>query len=264
MRGFRGRGAWLGLVSGLAVTGLATVAAAQSDTERARELFAEGVQLMDSGRPAEAVERFEATLALREAPAVHFNLALAYHELGRYGRAADHFDAVVEDDEAPADMRRQSRRTLRRIRGQIGTLTVNLEGDSAGVELSIDEWSIPAERIGTPIRVAEGIHRVGAARGEQRGSREVSITAGENSTVTLRLGAPSARDAAAAGYEPDEFGDDTEEASDGGGIFGQWWFWTAVGVIVVGAIVAGILIAQPGGQDPVQGTLSPGVLEVSP
>ena len=53
-----------------------------------------------------------------------------------------------------------------------------------------------------------------------------------------------------------------EEPEEGGSIFGEWWFWTGVGAVVVGAVLVGVLVASSGDEDPVRGNLSPGVLRV--
>ncbi len=51
-----------------------------------------------------------------------------------------------------------------------------------------------------------------------------------------------------------------EESSDDGAITEQWWFWTGVGVLVVGATVGVIAVASGGEEDPVGGNLMPGVV----
>lgn len=40
-------------------------------------------------------------------------------------------------------------------------------------------------------------------------------------------------------------GNGRHDETDGPGLFGQWWFWTGVVVVVAGAAVAGVLLAQP-------------------
>lgn len=50
-----------------------------------------------------------------------------------------------------------------------------------------------------------------------------------------------------------------EEEDTGGALTEQWWFWTGVGVLVVGATV-GIAVAASGEEDPVGGNLMPGVV----
>lgn len=54
------------------------------------------------------------------------------------------------------------------------------------------------------------------------------------------------------------------EEDEGGSIFGEWWFWTGVGAVVVGAVLIGVLVASGGDEDPVRGNLEPGILRVNP
>lgn len=50
------------------------------------------------------------------------------------------------------------------------------------------------------------------------------------------------------------------ERDDGGSIFGEWWLWTAVGVVVVGAIAGWFLLGPPSDDAP-SGSLGRGALE---
>ena len=42
-----------------------------------------------------------------------------------------------------------------------------------------------------------------------------------------------------------------DSSSGHGSIFGRWWFWTAVGALVTGGVVAGLLLSRGGGTEPV-------------
>ena len=44
-------------------------------------------------------------------------------------------------------------------------------------------------------------------------------------------------------------------------IYRRWWFWTTVGAVVVGAVVAGVALSRPAPQ-PYQGNLGPPTIEV--
>jgi hypothetical protein len=74
-------------------------------TTDASSLHRQGVQAHQAGRWAEAVERIRAAIAIRDdAPAWHFNLALALHELDRYEETAGATRAALRlaPDFAPA------------------------------------------------------------------------------------------------------------------------------------------------------------------
>jgi hypothetical protein len=44
-------------------------------------------------------------------------------------------------------------------------------------------------------------------------------------------------------------------------VYKRWWFWTALGAVVAGAVVTGILLSRPAPQ-PYQGSLDPHTIEV--
>ncbi len=53
---------------------------------------------------------------------------------------------------------------------------------------------------------------------------------------------------------------DCDTASEGGSVFGKWWFWTVVGVVVVGGATAAV-IGLSGGDDPLEGSFGTGALK---
>ena len=66
-----------------------------------------------------------------------------------------------------------------------------------------------------------------AAPGFLQDTRELAIDAGEEKALDITL-AP----VPAAGVEPDK------------SIFSRWWFWTAIGAVVVGGVTAGMVASQ--------------------
>lgn len=54
----------------------------------------------------------------------------------------------------------------------------------------------------------------------------------------------------------------TGEGERSGGLTGKWWFWGAIGAVVVGGTVTAIVLASGGDTDPRQGDL--GTLQLSP
>jgi tetratricopeptide (TPR) repeat protein len=44
-------------------------------------------------------------------------------------------------------------------------------------------------------------------------------------------------------------------------VYKRWWFWTALGAVVAGAVIAGFVLSRPAPQ-PYQGTLDPHTIEV--
>ena len=96
---------------------------------------------------------------------------------------------------------------------------VAVDGSSAG--------NAPTESV-----VGVGSHRIDVTReGFKSASSTVDMKPGEKKTVDLSL-------------------------EKEGTVFGKWWFWTGVGVVVAGGVVAAILLTREG--DPREGTIAPG------
>lgn len=248
-------------------------AAAQDDTERARALFTEGLELADRGEWQEAAVKFRATLRLRQSPAVVYNLAVALEHTGAFAEASELLETVIEDPTAERAMVRDARRLHRSIQPRLARVTIQLESDLAGATIRIGDEEVAGDRIGQPIPVDPGTHAVVLMRGSRVVERQqVSVVEGASETVTLGRGdtggggggAPTAEETAELSGLEEERPPGLEEEEDegeGGSVFGKWWFWTAVGAVAVVA-VGGVVIATSGEGDPVPGNLMPGVLEV--
>jgi hypothetical protein len=55
----------------------------------------------------------------------------------------------------------------------------------------------------------------------------------------------------------------TEPADEGGSVVEQWWFWTVLGVLVVGGAVTAAVLLGPGQQAPEEGTLGTATLTLT-
>ncbi len=62
--------------------------------------------------------------------------------------------------------------------------------------------------------------------------------------------------------DPYGIGETPTEEGGRGGLTGKWWFWGAIGAVVVGGTVTAILLATSGDEEPRQGDL--GSLQLSP
>jgi hypothetical protein len=246
---------------------VATPALAQDDTARARELFQEGISLVDEGRWEDAVERFRAVLELRQSPAVEYNLAFALKNGGSVVEAAALLRGVANDPSAPPGLRRDAERMLRETEPLVAHLTIEISGDSEGTEVSIDDTPIPPDELLGEVPVDPGAHVVALFRGQEELDRErIDVAEGDTQRVSLEApaAAPTPLDAAMTDSEapPILEVDDGEDDDDSGGILTQWWFWAGIGVIAVGTVSAVVLASGGGEADPVRGNLDPGLFEI--
>lgn len=222
-------------------------------TQRARDLFAEGIELIEQESFAEAAGKFEAALALRDAPAVRYNLALCYYQLGRYVEAEPLIDGLLADEETPADVREQVTNVRRGLDERAGKLVVEVTGAGGG-EVAVDGHSVDAARIGRPMAASPGEHVVTLSRDGAEVAREsVTVSQGEEVRVTLTV-APTPEETAAAA--------DTS-SNEPRPLVRDWRLWTGVaaGVIAVTVVVVLAVALSGGTQGPIDGDFDPGVIQ---
>lgn len=249
----------------MALVLLATAGASaqtEEELEEARALFAEGVQATREERWGEAAERFRRVMRVRATAQVKYNLALALSHTGELAEAAALLRDVVEDPDLPRRPRRHARRLLREIEPRLGRLTVRVQGDEVGLTVTLDGRPIGLDRLGSPIEVDPGAHRVALTRGGVvLGSRQVRVAEGESAEVALV--ATAVRRTEGEERELVVAEEPAVAPAAGGSVLEEWWFWTMVGAVVVAGVGIGVGVAMAtSAPSPVQGNLSPGVLEV--
>lgn len=210
------------------------------DTERARALFEEGVAHVDAEEWEEAAAKFREALALRDAPAVRYNLASALVALEEYTEAEAIARPLVDDPETDPAIRERTQELLDQIGRAAGRLTVDVRGATAGVTVRIDGEDVePSSVVHSYSLPARGYTVVVERNGREIERREVSVASGENAQVSVAV-APSPEETAEAA--------EGTPAPDGGSgradIVNDWRFWTAVGAAVVLAVLLAIVASQ--------------------
>ena len=116
--------------------------------------------------------------------------------------------------------------------GDWSRIQMELEGDSASARIPL-----PEDATGEIVLEYHVVARAPSGAELARlgtGASPLSVTVPERSAApVLEVGDGPA----------DTQGDDGEDT--GGGVLGTWWFWTAVGVILVGGAVAAVLLLDP-------------------
>lgn len=221
----------------------------ESDVERARRLFAEGVELIDAERWAEAAARFRQVMPIRSTPQVKYNLALALRGLGQLADAAELLREASRSRSAPSALREDAEDMLESIEPRIGRLTIRIAGDDDRASVMLDGRAVGLERIGYPIAVDPGDHEVVLRRGgETLSSEAVHLREGEARDVTLEVvtSRAVARTTTLPAPQLDgEMGLPQEhnqvQRAESGPVVEQWWFWTAIGAVAV--VLATIVVA---------------------
>lgn len=219
-------------------------------TQRARELFQQGLQLSDQNRWAEAAQTFDQALALRDAPAIRYNLAASLSRIDRLEEAANHAEAVLHHAETTAELRAQAEQILTEIGGQLSRLEISLEGFETPPRVVLDGTLLNPDQLSRPVWRLPGRH---VATAEQNGAEvarvEADTVAGAPQSMTLRL-------------VPREVvtppADDERERP----LVRDWRLWVGVGAAVaVTALALGLAFGiNPEPEDPLAGNTTPGVL----
>ncbi len=234
----------LALTVALAIAATAAGARAQSDdaerTAAARALFEQGMRAVDEGDWQTAADRLGRSQALRSSPVVRYNLALALSELGRLVEASEHLRAVQRESEEGSDVHRLAGERLEAILPRFGRLVIEVAGPRETVEVQLDGAPVPDALIGVAHPADPGAHHVTMRRGdEELAGQDVTVTSGQLASVSfVAPPPPTPEEAARAGLIE-------SSPPPSPGIETQWWFWTILGVVVAGAIVAIAIAATP-------------------
>ncbi len=244
---------------------LSAQAADPARSASARALFEEGVKRADAAEWAEAADRFQRALTLRDSPVIRYNLAAALSELGRLVEASELLRQVVRDPAIDAALRADAQSKLASVSARIGKLTVELDPPDAEVTVVLDEHPLATAMVGVAIPTDPGEHSLRALRGEEEvDARQVTLADGAAQTVTLatkRVATPSEAAATlvpvtAPAAEPASNPDHRE----GGRSKFLWW---GVGAGVVAAVAIAVVSAlaingsNDSGSDPYQGDFDP-------
>lgn len=157
--------------------------------EVARRLFREGVEAAQASRWEDARDRFSRTLAIRPAPIILFNLAVADENLGRFVAAMDLYHRFVRETPAGADPLRveAARRRIAEFERRVARLRVEATGDDVRA-FRLDGRAQANALLGVDIPVDPGPHTVeleGVAGDRQR--REGAVYEGESMRVVVEL-----------------------------------------------------------------------------
>ena len=256
-----------------ALVGLAVVAsepAAFADDVDA--LVKKGVDLRRQGKEQEALETFQRAAQLKRTPRVVAQVALAEQAIGMWASAERDLKEAL--DRGASDVwisknRRQLDEALHVIQSHLGSLQV--QGQPADAEVLADGEVVGRLPISTPIRLPIGeISLTVRKDGYDKVTRVVAISKGGLVRETIALhrapGAPrqplaleapppgrSTGGGQVAGSRPAESQANLtaissppgETPPSGHPIYQRWWFWTAIGVVALGAGAGAYVLTRP-------------------
>lgn len=157
-------------------------------TDKARQLYEEGVAALKRSKFFEARASFLAAWSLKKHWQIAANLADCELELGKFREAAEH--AHYYRKNAPADRHPKGDALLARAKEKVGTLTI--EVDKAGAEVLLDDVVLGKAPLEDVVFVEPGSHRVTARMaGSPDVSQSLAIKAGGAHVAELKLATSS-------------------------------------------------------------------------
>lgn len=253
----------LALGVALGVGGFPRQSCAQGGAEAAEPFIKRGVALRRSGNDVAALREFQRAWEISQTPRTSAQMGLCQQALGQWAPAqARLLEALAAKDDAWIARNRSAlEKALASAREHIGHL--GIMGDPAGAEVLIGGHLVGTFPLRDPVAVSEGMVDVEVrAPNFQHGMRSVKVDAGQFVELVVRLTPknpvvqqpvafnPSAEDGAKhteTAPDPAIAGQVEPSSSDEPKAFYRSpWVWGAIGVLVVGAVVAGAL-AMSGG-----------------
>ncbi|MDB4985277.1 MAG: hypothetical protein JWN04_455 [Myxococcaceae bacterium] len=233
----------------------------------ARALFEEGVALADQHDWSAAADRFSRAYSLKPTSGIAFNWASVLVESGRLLEAQDLFIGVLRDPVADPQLKTQSEAVLTALVPRIAHLRVHVGGQTdEHTTLEVDGlgWPRAAWDIASPIN--PGAHTVVLkAAGVEAARAELTLQDGQSREVALQISRPAAPPIVALAPAPAPASTMPAPADDRARkpLYKNWAIWTAAGVLAVGGVVTGVLLASKKSakeEQPVTGNATPGVL----
>ncbi len=169
----------------------------------ARERFKEGVSYFDKKDYPKARVAFLQAYALKKHPAVLLNLAQSELRSGHEADAAKHFAQYLREHKDATESERQGAETgLTAAKALVGE--VSLDVDAAGAEVFVDGDLEGSSPLPGSIYLPPGTHQIQAKKDGKTASSEVTATAGQSSSLRLRVVSRPRPATAAVGPVPAE------------------------------------------------------------
>lgn len=205
----------------------------------------EAVREYAVGNFVEARSLFEHAHALRPSARTWRALGFCAYELKRYVQAMSELDAALDDYRNPMtpDQRREANETRAKAERYVAELRLEIEPENARVLL--DGKAVA----GRSLRVDAGEH-VLSASAEGHRSRDLTLTlvGGRSQAVQLVLPPIDLGVELPASAPPSVAPSGSSDSADSASLTERWWFWAAIGgVVVAGAIGAWAAVSSDQG-----------------
>ncbi|HEU4407470.1 MAG TPA: PEGA domain-containing protein [Polyangiaceae bacterium] len=215
-------------------TGAALAPRLVGDAARADELRRQGNQAWDEGRYADALVAYQEAASLSHDPKLFYNLAAASQKVGRNADALAwflRFKANASPGELEQAPNLDKRITLLRNQVALLKVNVNVAGARVLVRDTVVGTKLPDRPLEVPVNAGRAVIEI-SAEGYKPYREEIELPSGSPTLITVQL---SQQGDARPTERVVVF---RERAVDARPFWSQWWFWTGVGVVVVGGAAA--------------------------
>jgi hypothetical protein len=162
----------------------------------ARQLFAAALEAEDKGRCADAIGIYERIAKIAVSPVLYFRLGTCHEALGHVVAAVNAFELAVQeaDRKRDADVAKESKAHLEKLRPKTARLAIRVPADAEGVKITLDDRPVSAALAGATMVVDPGPRHVvvRAENYEKAFEADVPTAPGEAADVTADLGAKKA------------------------------------------------------------------------
>lgn len=211
----------------------AEAAAQESDalTDKARQLFEEGVRLAKAGKWADAHASFLAAWGLKAHYQIASNLGVASLRVGKPRDAAEYLTIYLREAPATKVQERQiAEAALNEARAKVTAVTVEVVPE--GAEVTVDGKTIGRAPLVDPVFLDPGEHEIGAKLdGHEPETRTIVATEGGTEVMSIRLVRKPALDVA---VRPGPVAPPAPSEPEGG---------ARTAVLVGGSVAAGVGVA---------------------
>jgi hypothetical protein len=253
--------------------GDSTGVASQERLAMARALFEEGLGFVDAGHWEEAADRFARVLEMRYSPVVAYNLGLAQARQGQRVVAAETLRKLLGDAALDPKVRDSASTLLQEVEASLAWLQLHVAGPCDSCTLRVDEKDWPSAVWGVAVPIDPGTHLIELMRGGatlrtqavelDRGARVEQTLRAHDDVPSPSVVAAQARGPASAPSAALDTSAARDTGADSSSLWANPWFWTAVGVVVVGTVTTAIVLGSGSGEAaamPVRGDFDPGVI----
>jgi hypothetical protein len=206
-----------GFVAAVAAVGVVVCASPARADEKAekeaRALFKEGNKALDDGNYPDALDMFKGAYARWPNPKILLNMGTALRALGRYAEAADTYEKYLADSSADPKKRPEVQKLLDDMSSKVGK--IHIEVNEPGARVLVDGKVVGQSPQTVTMRVDAGTHAVVAEKeGFALAAATISVGAGEERVVQLRLVQPNGKPGGGDTPIGDGVGDMTDDKGD--------------------------------------------------